>query len=496
MTERASVETHEKERHESAEHEARTEKVKALRVKGLKPWASKHDVTLSCQQVLEGGEGIVGSLAGRIMTIRGHGKASFCHLQDGSGRLQLYIKEDVVGEQVYAFFKEFVDSGDLIWVSGESFITKAGELTLRVDKMELLSKCLQPLPEKFHGLVDAEIKYRQRYLDLMTSPETRLRFERRSKIISFIRNFLEQNHYLEVETPMLHPIPGGAAARPFVTHHNALDSDFYLRIAPELYLKRLIVGGFERVYEINRSFRNEGISTRHNPEFTMLEFYTAHRDYHFIMDFVTHLLREVTMDICGSLQIPYGERTINFNNIRRLSPLQAVLEFGGLSESALEPAAIDATCRKNGAKIDCATASYQQKIYALFEATAEEKIVDPVFIVDFPIETSPLARCDDNNPGIAARFELFIAGMELSNGYNELNDPFEQSDRFKGQVQERAGGNDEAMFYDADFIKALEYGMPPTVGVGIGIDRLVMLLTNTTSIREVILFPALRKKVE
>lgn len=496
MTERASVETHEKERHESAEHEARVEKVKQIRSHGLNPWASSQDVTLSCQQVFKGGEHVKGSLAGRVMTIRGHGKASFCHLQDSSGRLQLYIKEDVVGDRAYAFFKESIDSGDIIWVQGESFITKAGELTLRVDKIDLLSKCLQPLPEKFHGIVDAEIKYRQRYLDLMTSQETRLRFERRSKIIAFIRNFLDQHHYLEVETPMLHPIPGGAAARPFVTHHNALGSDFYLRIAPELYLKRLIVGGFERVYEINRSFRNEGISTRHNPEFTMLEFYTAHRDYHFIMDFVSQLLREVALSVCGTLQVPFGDKTINFDNIRRLSPLQAVLEFGGLHDFDIEPAHIDVTCRKAGVKLDLLTASYQQKIYGLFEATAEEKIVDPIFIVDFPIETSPLARCDENNPGIAARFELFVAGMELSNGYNELNDPFEQADRFKGQVQERASGNDEAMLYDADFIRALEYGMAPTVGVGIGIDRLVMLLTNTTSIREVILFPALRKKVD
>ncbi|HBL98856.1 TPA: lysine--tRNA ligase [Candidatus Dependentiae bacterium] len=486
----------EKERRESAEHEVRIAKIKRLQSQGIEPWAPARDVTATCKLISEEKEtGGVYAIAGRLMTIRRHGKTVFCHLQDSTGKLQLYLKEDEVGTEAFTFFENFVDSGDLIWVAGESFVTKTGELTLRVKDLYLLSKCLHPLPEKFHGIADAEIKHRQRYLDLMVSPEARERFEKRSRIISFVRSFLEQHGYLEVETPMLHPIPGGAAARPFVTHHNVLDSDFYLRIAPELYLKRLVVGGFERVYEINRSFRNEGVSTRHNPEFTMLEFYTAHRDYHFIMDFVSELLREVALTICGTLQVPFGDKVINFDNIRRLSPRQAVLEFGKIGADELEPSCIDATCKKHGAKIE-ATASYNRKVFALFEACAESQIVDPVFIVDFPVEISPLARRDPREKGIAARFELFAAGMELSNGFNELNDPFDQADRFNEQVKERASGDDEAMHYDADFIRALEYGMPPTVGVGIGIDRLVMFLTNTSSIRDVILFPALRRKID
>lgn len=486
----------EQERRESFEYETRVAKVHQLQAQKREAWPAARDVTASCKAVHEAPAGTTFAVAGRVMTIRAHGKAIFCHIQDLYGRLQLYIKVETVGEERFAFFKEMIDAGDILWVKGESFITKTGELTLRVDEFELLSKCLRPLPEKFHGIADAEIKHRQRYLDLISDEETRKRFVKRSKIISAIRAYFDKNGYLEVETPMLHPIPGGAAARPFVTHHNALDTDLYLRIAPELYLKRLAVGGFDRVYELNRNFRNEGVSTRHNPEFTMLEFYTAHRDYHFIMDFVTELFRELARSTCGTLSVPFGERTINFDNFRRLSPRQAVIEIGGLKEADLAPAVIDATCRSQGAKIDLARASYEQKVFALFETCAESKIVDPVFIVDFPIEISPLARRDDKNPQVAARFELFIAGMELSNGFNELNDPFDQAERFKEQVKERAHGDEEAMHYDADFITALEYGLPPTVGVGIGIDRLVMLLTNTASIREVILFPSLRRKVD
>ncbi len=486
----------EKEKRESIEHEVRVAKIKQLRAQGVEPWAAAREVTATCQLINEEKEtGGLYSIAGRLMTIRAHGKTIFCHLQDGTGRLQLYVREDEVGAEAFAFFSNFIDIGDLVWVAGETFITKTGELTIRVKDFQFLSKCLHPLPEKFHGIADSEIKHRQRYLDLMINPETRERFSKRSRIISLIRAFLEQHGYLEVETPMLHPIPGGAAARPFVTHHNALDSDFFLRIAPELYLKRLVVGGFERVYEINRSFRNEGVSTRHNPEFTMLEFYTAHRDYLFIMDFVSELLRELALTICGTLQVPFGDKVINFDNIRRLSPRQAVLEFGNVSEEELDPARIDATCKSRGAKVG-SFESYNKKVFALFEICAESKIVDPVFIVDFPVEISPLARRDSRDPQIAARFELFIAGMEFSNGFNELNDPFDQADRFNDQIKERSGGDDEAMHYDADFIRALEYGMPPTVGVGIGIDRLVMLLTNTTSIRDVILFPALRRKLD
>lgn len=486
---------HNHEHQTSSEQELRTSKVAALRSHGIEPWPAHKEVTASCKQVTDAKrEDVEYAIAGRLMTIRAHGKAIFATLQDGSGSLQIYVKEDLVGAATFALFSDYIDTGDIVWVRGTTFVTKVGELTLRVVEAVLLSKCLHPLPEKFHGIADIEVKYRQRYLDLMTSPETRERFVKRSRIISMIRSYFNDHGYLEVETPMLHPIPGGAAARPFVTHHNALESDFFLRIAPELYLKKLVVGGFERVYEINRNFRNEGVSTRHNPEFTMLEFYTAHKDYHFIMDFVTQLFKELALTVCGSLKVPYGDKTINFDNFRRLSPRQAILEFGGLSEADLAVEQIDETCKKNGAKINLATASYNAKVFALFEATAESKLIDPVFIVDFPIELSPLSKRDEKQPNIAARFELFMAGMELSNGFNELNDPFDQADRFKEQAQARAAGDDEAMYYDADFITSLEYGLPPTVGVGIGIDRLVMLLTNTTSIKEVILFPALRRK--
>lgn len=485
----------EKEPRESTQHEERVRKSAQLRDAGVNPWPEVNQVTADCLTVLTAHkENEKYALAGRIMTIRLHGKAAFCHLMDGSGKIQLYIKEEIVGAPIFDFFSSSIDIGDILWVEGTTFVTRTGEFSLRVEKLELLSKCLHPLPEKFHGIADVEIKHRQRYLDLITSTESRERFVKRSQIVSFVRNYLDSRGYLEVETPMLHPIPGGAAARPFVTHHNALDTDLYLRIAPELYLKRLVIGGFERVYELNRNFRNEGVSTRHNPEFTMLEFYTAHHDYYYIMDFVEQMLREAALKICGTLHVPFGNQIIHFDRFRKLSPRQAVLEVGGVPEAELAPDRIDATCRAYGAKIDLKTASQQQKVFALFEACAEEKLVDPTFIIDYPIELSPLARRDARKPEIAARFELFAAGMEISNGFNELNDPFDQAERFKEQVASRAAGDDEAMHYDTDYVTALEYGLPPTVGVGVGIDRLVMMLTNTPSIREVILFPSLRHK--
>lgn len=485
--------------HGLSEFEARVKKVEQLRAQGTEPWSEAKEVTSSCQQVLVENKNIVVEkeyiLAGRLMTIRGHGKTTFCHLQDETAKLQIYLKEENLGAEKFNFFQHFIDLGDYLWCKGVPFVTKTGELTLRITDFTLLSKCLHPLPEKFHGLADIEIKHRQRYLDLMTSSETRERFRKRSKIVQKIRNYLDGHGYLEVETPMLHPIPGGAAARPFVTHHNALDTDFYLRIAPELYLKRLLVGGFERVYEINRNFRNEGVSTRHNPEFTMLEFYTANKEYHYIMDFVEHMLKEIALDVCGSLKVPYGNTVINFDNFRRISPAQAVIEFGGLTKEALDPDRIDITCKEQNIKVD-PELSTQQKIFSLFEALAESKLIDPVFIVDFPIEISPLAKRESKDSKVAARFELFIAGMELSNGFNELNDPFDQAGRFRLQVEAHQAGDEEAMHYDADYITALEYGMPPAAGVGIGIDRLVMVLTNTTSIKEVILFPSLKRKKE
>jgi lysyl-tRNA synthetase, class II len=489
--------------HGLSEFEARIKKVEQLRAQGIDPWPPAKEVTATCLQVHEDQKSLPQTdisvkeyvIAGRLMTIRTHGKTAFCHLQDATGRLQLYFKEDILGSEKFSFFQQYIDLGDYIWCKGTVFLTKTGELTLRVVDFSLLSKCLHPLPEKFHGLTDIETKYRQRYLDIMTNIEARDRFTKRSKIIQRIRDYLDGHGYLEVETPMLHPIPGGAAARPFITHHNALDTDFYLRIAPELYLKRLVVGGLERVYEINRNFRNEGISTRHNPEFTMLEFYTAHKEYHYIMDFIEHMMKSIVFEICGSLKVPFGDTIINFENFRRMSPVEALIEFGGIPKESLAPDRIDITCKEQGVTI-APNVSTQQKLFALFEACAESKLIDPVFIIDFPIEISPLAQRDPKDPRVAARFELFIAGMELGNGFNELNDPFDQAERFHKQAEEHKSGNEEAMHYDADYITALEYGMPPTVGVGIGIDRFVMLLTNTTSIKEVILFPSLKRKKE
>lgn len=486
---------------ESLEYEQRVEKVKKLREMGIEPWPGYKEITATGKQVVsdfvEDGKERKYAVAGRVMTIRLHGKTAFAHIQDSSGRLQIYLKTDVVGEDNFKFFEQFIDIGDIIWCFGHSFKTKMGEITLSVEEFSLLSKCLHPLPEKFHGLTDIEIKYRQRYLDLIMNQDTRERFMKRSAIISSIRCYLDAHGYMEVETPMLHPIAGGAAARPFITHHNALSSDFFLRIAPELYLKRLVVGGFERVYEINRNFRNEGISTRHNPEFTMLEFYTAHQDYHYGMNFVEELLRNAAQQACGTLKLPFGDYLLNFEApFERLSMKKSVMLYGKCTEVELEEKNIDKLLAKHEIKLANKKASVGEKIYALFEALVETKLIQPTFIIDFPIEISPLAKRDPNNPEIASRYELFMAGMEISNCFNELNDPFDQAQRFYEQLKAHEAGDVEAHQFDADFVKALEYGLPPTVGVGIGIDRLVMILTNTTSIKEVILFPTLKKKEE
>lgn len=483
----------------ASDHELRLKKVEELRARGLEPWPSFEPVTATCKEVVDAFEVAQQSasyaIAGRLMTIRLHGKAAFAHIQDRSGKVQIYLKQDHIGADQFAFFKDMIDIGDIIWCTGSSFKTRTGEVTLEVNAFKLLSKSLFPLPEKFHGLTDIEVKYRQRYLDLIANPETRERFIKRSKIIKQLRAYLDRHDFLEVETPMLHPIPGGAAARPFVTHHNALDEDLYLRIAPELYLKRLVVGGFERVYEINRSFRNEGVSTRHNPEYTMLEFYMAHHDYHFIMTFVEDMLRSVVRMISTSLQVPYEDYVIDFEKpFARLGMKQSLTDIGGLKESEVTPEAIDATIKKHGVKLAQTNASYGEKIYALFEALVEKKLIQPTFITEYPVEVSPLAKRDATNPAITARFELFAGGIELGNGFNELNDPFDQADRFKQQVAAHVAGDEEAHRYDKDYIHALEYGLPPTVGVGIGIDRLTMFLTNTSSIKEVILFPTLKRK--
>ncbi len=482
----------------SQEHQVRVQKVKKLREMGIDPWPAAKPVTATTQQIVD--EFTDGSerhyaAAGRLVAVRGHGKTSFGVIQDRSGKIQIYFKEDVLGSEKFELLKNFIDLGDIIWVTGTSFRTKTGEITLQVQNFTLLSKCLHPLPEKFHGIADVEIRYRQRYLDLISDAQSRQTFKTRSTMIREIRHYFEDHDFMEVETPMLHPIPGGAAARPFVTHHNALNSELFLRIAPELYLKRLVIGGFERVYEINRNFRNEGISTRHNPEFTMLEFYVANHDYYFMMDFVEGMFRHVISKAHGSLTIPFGPHMLDFSQrFTRMSVKEAVLHYGNYKESDIAPHNIDKELVKHEAKLAHPDASYAQKLFALFEEVAEPHLIQPTFIIDFPLEVSPLAKRDEHNPGFVARFELFIGGMELANAFNELNDPFDQEERFRQQAATHEAGDDEAHRFDADFIKALEHGLPPTVGCGIGIDRLAMLLTNSTSIKDVILFPTLKRK--
>lgn len=481
----------------SQEHEVRLKKLAQLRELGYEPWPASEPINATCAQV--GSEFVEGTeknyqVAGRVMTRRDHGKTFFAHLQDRSGQLQLYIKQDIVGDKQFEIFKDLIDIGDIFWCSGVAFKTKTGEVTLRVQQFKLLSKCLHPLPEKFHGIADQEIKYRQRYLDLITNPETRERFIRRSKIITALRAFLDNHGFLEVETPMLQSIAGGAVAKPFITHHNALDQDLYLRIAPELYLKRLLIGGLERVYEIGRNFRNEGLSVKHNPEFTTIEYYMAHEDYHFAMSFLENMLRTVVQQACGSLHVPFGEFILDFQKpFTRLSIYESLTKIGGCTQQELEQKNIDQTLKSHAVILDNKQASYGEKLFALFEALAEHRIEQPTFIMDYPVEVSPLAKRDSKNPTVAARFELFMAGMEIANGFNELNDPFDQAERFKEQLKMRQAGAAEIHEYDADYVLSLEHALTPAVGVGMGIDRLCMLLTNTRSIKEVILFPTLKK---
>lgn len=481
------------------ETQIRIEKVNAMRTEGIDPWPAAYPIKDSCKEVLtefgSNQQQEAYTVAGRLMALRWHGKTAFGDIQDDTCRIQVYFRKDILGEQKFSLLKNYIDIGDILCIVGSVFRTKMGEVTIDAIDILLLSKCLRPLPEKFHGLTDTETRYRQRYLDLISNPESKEKFIRRTRLIKAVRTFLDEHGFLEVETPLLHPIAGGAAARPFITHHNALDSDFYLRIAPELYLKRLVVGGISRVYELNKNFRNEGVSTRHNPEFTMLEFYMAHKDYHFAMNFVEELLRTVIQQSCGTLQIPYAEHTLDFSSpFKRISIYNSVIELGGLNEKddlALDR--IDATLNHHNINLRTGV-SYEEKVYALFEKLVEHQLIQPTFVTDFPIAISPLAKRDPKNPTIAARFELYIGGMELSNGFNELNDPFDQADRFQQQLEAHRAGDEEAHQFDADYIQSLEYALPPTTGVGIGIDRLVMLATDTPSIRDVILFPTLKKK--
>ena len=432
-------------------------------------------------------------VAGRIMLKRVMGKASFVTIQDLSGRIQLYVTKDGVGETRYDDFKRW-DLGDIVGAVGTLMKTRTGELTVQCTEIRLLAKALRPLPEKFHGLADVEQKYRQRYLDLMTNDESRLTFVARSRMISAIRSYMTDHHFLEVETPMMHPIPGGAAAKPFTTHHNALDMQLFLRIAPELYLKRLVVGGFEKVFEINRNFRNEGLSPRHNPEFTMMEFYEAYADYKSLMNFTEGLIRQAAREALGTEAFNYQGRTLDLSKpFRRMTTVEAIhYHHPGYSLTNLN----DIGWLKQklaDLKVEVvSTAGLGTLQMQLFEETTEAELWDPTFIVDYPTEVSPLARRSDSNPDITERFELFIVGREIANGFSELNDPEDQAQRFLEQVKQKDAGDQEAMHYDADYIRALEYGLPPTAGAGIGIDRLVMLLTDSPSIRDVILFPQLR----
>ena len=484
----------------------RREKLKALRAASPKGIAFPNDYRPThdaadlhathgdkTKEEFEAGAHVDVKVAGRIMLQRVMGKAAFATIQDASGRIQLYVTLNDIGEAPMEAFKRY-DLGDIVGAEGYLFRTKTGELSIHVKAIRMITKSIRPMPEKFHGLTDTEQRYRMRYVDLMVHPEVRNTFIVRSKIVQTMREFMVSHGYLEVETPMMHPIPGGAAARPFKTHHNALDMELYLRIAPELYLKRLVVGGFERVFEINRNFRNEGISVRHNPEFTMMEFYIAWRDYLHLMQFTEDMFRDIATKVLGKNLVGYQGLEIDFGKpFDRLTMVEAVKKYApDLADIDFNDAAILLKhIRANGenAKETDTIGTLQLK---LFEAAAESKLIQPTFIVSYPAETSPLSRRNDENPAVCDRFELFIAGREIANGFSELNDPEDQAERFMDQVRQKDAGDAEAMHYDADYVRALEYGLPPTAGEGIGIDRLVMLLTDSASIRDVILFPQMR----
>jgi len=445
------------------------------------------------KEYLEGAS-IQVSVAGRLMSKRIMGKASFAHIQDVSGKIQLFVQRDTLPEGFYNENFKSWDVGDIVGARGELFRTKVGELSIRVSEIQLLTKSLRPLPEKFHGLTDTEARYRQRYVDLIMNPEVREVFRTRSAVINFMRGYFNDADFLEVETPMMQPIPGGAVARPFVTHHNALNRDLYLRIAPELYLKRLVVGGMESVYEINRSFRNEGLSTRHNPEFTMIEFYKAYADYNDLMDLTEDLLRSMTTAVLGTNEVTYQGKVYDFSkSFARMTVKEAILQFNmdinAAQLESLDDARKLAESLNVTIKDDYPLGKVQLEI---FENTVEHLLEQPTFITAYPTEVSPLARRNDIDPSVTDRFEFFVGGRELANGFSELNDAEDQAERFRRQVEEKDAGDHEAMHYDADYITALEYGLPPTAGEGIGIDRLVMLLTDSPSIRDVLLFPQMR----
>ncbi|MGM0904573.1 MAG: lysine--tRNA ligase [Bacillota bacterium] len=482
----------------------RREKMNALREKGLDPFGKRFERTHDNGTIVsEFGEvekeelenqNVSVKIAGRIMTKRGKGKAGFAHIKDLTGQIQIYVRQDAVGEEAYGIFND-ADLGDHVGIEGTLFKTKVGELSIKVSEFVFLTKALRPLPDKFHGLKDVEQRYRQRYLDLIVSDESKETFINRSRIIQSMRRYLDDHGYLEVETPMMHSIAGGASARPFITHHNALDMTLYMRIAIELHLKRLIVGGLEKVYEIGRVFRNEGVSTRHNPEFTMIELYEAYADYRDIMSLTENLIAYIAKDVLGTTTIRYGEHDIELQpEWKRLHMVDAIKEYTGVdfwkemtTEEARELA------KEHGIEIT-EHMQYGHIVNEFFEQRVEEKLIQPTFIYGHPVEISPLAKKNDEDPRFTDRFELFIVAREHANAFTELNDPIDQRERFEAQLKEKEQGNDEAHEMDDDFIEALEYGMPPTGGLGIGIDRLVMLLTNSASIRDVLLFPLMRHR--
>ncbi len=476
----------------------RRDKLLALQEEGRDPFQIvKYDKTNNSEEILnsfEKFEGKVISLAGRIMAKREMGKASFCNIQDLEGRIQIYVKTDEVGEEAYNQFKKY-DIGDIIGVKGEVFKTHRGEISVKARELILLSKSLQILPEKWHGLKDTDLRYRQRYVDLIVNPDVKKTFITRSKIISFIRNFLEKRGFLEVDTPILNVIAGGASARPFITHHNTLDIALYLRIAPELYLKRLIVGGLEKVFEIAKNFRNEGISIKHNPEFTMIEIYEAYKDYHDMMNLTEELISTAAKDVLGSEKIIYQEKEIDLSTPwKRISMLDSIKEYSGVDFNKVETDE-DARMTARQHKISVKDSdTWGEVVNLFFEEKVEKNLIQPTFIYDYPVEGSPLTKKKPSNPRLTERFEVFIAGWEFGNAYSELNDPIDQKERFVKQVEARNAGDEEANMMDDDFVNALEYGMPPTGGLGIGIDRLIMLLTDSYSIRDVLLFPTMKPR--
>ncbi len=475
----------------------RRQKLDELRQDNVEPYGGKYQRTHYSSQIINEFESLEGqqvSLAGRLMAKRGHGKAGFANLQDVEGNIQLYVRQDQLGEGRYNLFTK-ADIGDIVGVKGKVFRTQKGEISINITDFIMLAKSLRPLPEKWHGLKDIELRYRQRYVDLIVNPDVKKVFIARSKIIRTIRNLLDNKGFLEVETPMMHPIAGGASARPFITYHNTLDMNLYLRIAPELYLKRLLVGGMEKVYEINRNFRNEGISTKHNPEFTMLELYQAYADYNDMMEITEQLVSQAAFQLLGTMEVEYQEEKINLAPPwRRLPMLEAIKEYAKIDftliqndEDARQAAA------QAGLKVD-PKASRGNIINEVFEELVEPHLIQPTFITDYPVEISPLAKRSLEDSRYTYRFELFIYAREMANAFSELNDPIDQKERFKNQVEKRASGDDEAHMMDEDYIRALEYGMPPAGGLGIGIDRLVMLLTDSPSIRDVLLFPHMKPR--